>query len=218
MPVANDPDSTLNDRDDFIKQLIDGSIADFGYDPVGLNNNLDIADGLIDAALVQGDYVATHTFGWTEFDINPATQQLRVTTYGIDSYSEAELLDNPEAVLSRNPEIVSEFVVNPTDFTPPPEASETIFGDRKTIALMQPILTAALTATTICYLRELGMIRLTVPKVLPEATGFMVATVMTKSLPVAKTASSGMTVQIFSMLPKEAAATCFMVEQERMKF
>ncbi|MEM6399590.1 MAG: Ig-like domain-containing protein, partial [Cyanobacteria bacterium P01_D01_bin.116] len=92
-----------------------------GYDPVGLNNNLAQAENSIDAELLQGDYVSTHTFGWTEFDIDQETQALTVTTYGIEPYSEEELLENPEAITSREPQIVSQFVVNPQnlDSTPP---------------------------------------------------------------------------------------------------
>ncbi len=113
LPVANDPDSEINDRDDFIKNLLQEQALSLGYDPVGLNDNLDIAEGAIDAELLQGDYVATHTFGWTEFDIDAETQQLRVTTYGVEPYSEEELLANPEAIINLSPTIVSEFVVNP---------------------------------------------------------------------------------------------------------
>ena|GEM_PF-6797664 len=49
--------------------------------------------------LLQGDYVSAHTFSWTEFDIDAETQKLTITTYGIDAYSEADLLADPQAVL-----------------------------------------------------------------------------------------------------------------------
>jgi 3-phytase/alkaline phosphatase D len=130
LPVANDADSIVNDKDDFLKQILDQGLQPFGYDPVGLNNNLPIADGLIDATLTQGDYIATHTFGWTEFDIDPETQQLRVTTYGIPSYSEEELLANSDEIISRTPTVVSEFVVNPTVEPVQPERREIINGSR----------------------------------------------------------------------------------------
>ena len=115
LPVANDSDSLPNDKDDFIKQSInENGLAFLGYEPIGLNNNLSVADGLIDATLLQGDYLATHTFGWTEFDIEPITQKLTVTTYGIEPYSEAELLANSAEILNRVPTIVSQFEVNPS--------------------------------------------------------------------------------------------------------
>ncbi|MGF1478496.1 MAG: phytase [Cyanophyceae cyanobacterium] len=125
LPVAGDADSVVDDRDDFVKQLINDGLPPFGYDPLGLDDNLGIADSLIDATLLEGDYVSTHTFGWTEFDIAPDTQKLTVTTYGIDPYSEAELLANPEEITSREPRIVSQFEVNPSE-TP---TGETIVGD-----------------------------------------------------------------------------------------
>ncbi|GEM_PF-156713 len=118
LPIAGDTDSELNDKDDFIKNLIVEQTTPLGYDPVGLNNNLAQAENLIDAELLQGDYVSTHTFGWTEFDIDAETQALTVTTYGIEPYSEAELLENSEAITSREPQIVSQFVVNPQEVDP----------------------------------------------------------------------------------------------------
>lgn len=114
LPVSNDADSLLNDKDDFIKQLVNNGLNSLGYDPVGLNVNLPQADGLIQASLLQGDYVATQTYGWTEFDIDPATQALTVTTYGIPYYSAAELLSNSAAITGLTPTVVSQFEVMPT--------------------------------------------------------------------------------------------------------
>ena len=114
LPVANDGDSEINDKDDFLKSLVNQQLTALGYDPVGLNENLPIAEGQIDATLLQGDYLATHTFGWTQFEIDPDTQQLRVVTYGLDPYTEEELLANPEDIINRELQVVSEFVVNPT--------------------------------------------------------------------------------------------------------
>jgi len=113
LPVANDTDSLLNDKDDFIKQLVNSQLNPFGYDPLGLNDNLAVADGKINAKLLQGDYLATQTYGWTQFDIDPATQKLTVTTYGIPYYTEAELKANPSEIASRTPTIVSQFEVQP---------------------------------------------------------------------------------------------------------
>ncbi len=129
LPVAPDTDDIVDDRDDFVKQAInDTLLTPLGFDPLGLDDNLPQAEGLIDAertshgfeetsnpvsSLIQGDYYVGHTFGWTEFDIDKETQQLRVTTYGIEPYSEAELLANPNEIIDRTLQIVSEFVVNP---------------------------------------------------------------------------------------------------------
>ncbi len=113
LPVANDADSLVNDKDDFIKQLTNSGLNSLGYDPLGLNANLPQADGLIKATLLQGDYLATHTFGWTEFDIDQATQKLTVTTYGVKNYTETELLKDPSAITGLMPNVVSQFEVLP---------------------------------------------------------------------------------------------------------
>jgi Ca2+-binding RTX toxin-like protein len=114
LPVANDADSLPNDKDDFIKQIVNDGLASLGYDPVGLNQNLAIANGKINATLLQGDYVATHTYGWSQFEVDPITQKLTITTYGIPPYTEQELLANPAAITNLQPTVVSKFAVNPT--------------------------------------------------------------------------------------------------------
>ncbi len=113
LPIISDGDSEVDDRDDFLKQLINENISPLGYDPIGLNDNLEIADGKIDATLIQGDYIATHTFGWTEFEVDPNSQQLRVVTYGLEPYTEEELLTNPQEIINRELQVVSAFAVNP---------------------------------------------------------------------------------------------------------
>ena len=86
LPVAPDLDSIPNDKDDFFKLIIDQTITPLGYDPVGLNAVLPQARGLLEARLVAGDYLAAHTYGWTEFDVDAATGVLTVRTWGIDDY------------------------------------------------------------------------------------------------------------------------------------
>ncbi|MBW4605588.1 MAG: phytase [Calothrix sp. FI2-JRJ7] len=100
-------------KDNFVKNFINQQLNSFGYDPLGLNDNLSQANGLINANLLQGDYVAAHTYGWTEFDIEPTTQKLVLTTYGIDAYTREELEANPTDIINRTPRIVSQFEVNP---------------------------------------------------------------------------------------------------------
>jgi 3-phytase/alkaline phosphatase D len=135
LPVNNDGDSLVNDKDDFIKSLVNSGLTPLGYDPVGLNNNLPQANGLINATLLQGDYVATHSYGWTEFDIDPVTQKLTVTTYGIDAYTRAQLEANPEAITSRQPRIVSQFEVLPQPVQPEPQLVVGTPGDDDLTAL-----------------------------------------------------------------------------------
>lgn len=113
LPVHNDRDSAVDDKDDFVEALINQGLDQAGYDRLGLDDNLAAADGLIDARLLRGDYVAVHTFGWTELKVRPRTQQLIVTTYGISPTSEAEAAADPAAIAARDPVIVSQFKVNP---------------------------------------------------------------------------------------------------------
>ncbi|MCX5958265.1 MAG: alkaline phosphatase D family protein [Cyanobacteria bacterium] len=123
LPIAPDTDNLLNDKDDFLRKAFqDLVIGPAGYDPIGLNTNLTGGPGVsgsfdVSASLIQGDYVAAHTYGWTQFDIEKATQKLTVTTYGIDPYSEAELKANQSSVLAREPRIVSQFTVEAQDTT-----------------------------------------------------------------------------------------------------
>ncbi|UCE47936.1 MAG: alkaline phosphatase D family protein, partial [Phycisphaerales bacterium] len=117
LPVAPDTDSTVNDKDDFFKSLVNTQLEVVGYDAIGLNDNDAAAEGLIDAELLQGDYLACHTFGWAEFDVAPETQELLVTVYGVDAYSETDMLADPNSVISRDPRVVSQFLVRPNRTT-----------------------------------------------------------------------------------------------------
>ncbi|MFC1603652.1 alkaline phosphatase D family protein [Planctomycetota bacterium] len=117
LPVEPDTDSIVNDKDDFLKSLINTQLEVLDYDPIGLNDNNAEAEGLIDAELLQGDYLACHTFGWAEFEIAPETQDLLVTVYGVDAYSESDLLADPNDVINRVPRVVSQFIVHPNPST-----------------------------------------------------------------------------------------------------
>jgi phosphodiesterase/alkaline phosphatase D-like protein len=108
LPVQNDADDLPNDKDDFIKQLVNGLITQLGYDPIGLSGST------LQARLIQGDYLATHTYGWTGFEIDAASQTLRITTYGVPAYTSADLKASGKALSKRQPEIVSQFEVTPT--------------------------------------------------------------------------------------------------------
>ena len=118
LPIAPDTDSIPDDKDDFLKAAINENLlAPFGYDPLGLNNGTE-AESLIDAELIQGDYVASTTYGWTQFDIDAETQALTVTTYGIEPYTAAEAAADPSSFAGREPFIVSQFVVQAKLDTP----------------------------------------------------------------------------------------------------
>jgi myo-inositol-hexaphosphate 3-phosphohydrolase/phosphodiesterase/alkaline phosphatase D-like protein len=130
LPVAPDLDDLPNDKDDFVKQAFNNTFLNpLGYDPLGLDSNLPQAEGAIDATLLQGDYFVGHSYGWTEFDIDPATQKLTVTTWGIPAYSEAQLLENPAEIANRSLEIVSQFEVNPvSDAVTGTDGDDTLTG------------------------------------------------------------------------------------------
>ena len=100
-------------KDEFIKEVVDRRIIPLGYDPIGLDNNLPGAAGYFSARLLQGDYIAANVYGWSEFQIDPQTQQLLVTTYGIEPYSQPQLEANPSAITNRQPTVINQFVINP---------------------------------------------------------------------------------------------------------
>jgi alkaline phosphatase D len=100
--------SSREGKDEFVRQFVDERLlAPLGYDPIGLGGSE------VEAVMLQGGYVAAHTYGWTEFEIGPSTQTLTVTTYGIDPYTEAELIADPGEIIARTPAIVSQFIVTP---------------------------------------------------------------------------------------------------------
>jgi phosphodiesterase/alkaline phosphatase D-like protein len=102
--------ATPTEQDQFVKGFVDAQLAELGYSPIGLE------DSSLDATLIQGDYINAHTFGWTEFDIDPLTQALTVTTYGIEPYSQEGLTVNSDAILNATPMVINQFVVNPSGF------------------------------------------------------------------------------------------------------
>ncbi len=107
LPISNDLDSVVNDKDDLVKSFSNQVLSALGYNPIGLDNSP------IQATLLQGDYMAVHTFGWTEFEISSASQTLLVTTYGVDAYTAAQLTADPSSVTSLMPKVVSQFRVEP---------------------------------------------------------------------------------------------------------
>jgi len=115
LPTAPDTDSLPNDKDDFVESILDTVLSQLGYDPIGLDSNLPVAAGKINATLLQGDYFVGHDFGWSDFGIDPLTHHLTVTTWGVPFYTPAEAATDPAAVLALNPAIVSQFTVTPTD-------------------------------------------------------------------------------------------------------
>ena len=124
-------------KDAFVRNLVDSAITPLGYDPLGLEGSP------IDATLEAGSYVATHTYGWTEFQVDANDQSLRIITWGIDPYTDADLL-NPATVTNRQPAIVQQFVVRPqgpggTTAGHPPAARRTGHWTCSTSAIAAPL-------------------------------------------------------------------------------
>ncbi len=89
-------------KENFIQNLVNAQIAPLGYDTIGLTGST------IPATLLSGEWTATHTYGWTEFDIDAVTQALTVTTYGVPWYPAGT---DPAIIAALNPTIVQQFVV-----------------------------------------------------------------------------------------------------------
>ncbi len=99
----------LAERDRLFQRIMDVQLDALDLDTTGLEGSD------VQATLLQGNYVAAHTYGWTEFEIDRDTHWLSVTTYGITPYS-AEQVE--PAILQRVPEIVSRFIVLPQSEAP----------------------------------------------------------------------------------------------------
>lgn len=146
LPVAPDADADPDDRDDFLRGFLDGSLALLGYSTVGLD------DANLDVDLLTGDYMSIHQFGWTEFEIAPATGTLTVTTYGIPAYTPAEIAGDPASITARVPAVANRFVVQPrgasTLTTAVPTAVPTDSSAVTPVAPPASTFTAAPTAVT----------------------------------------------------------------------
>lgn len=102
-------------KDQFIKGLVDANITPLGYSPIGLEGS-----GISFTNLLATDYsLATHTYGWTQFEIDPATGKLTVTTYGLPAYTYDDIAADPLGTSGLTPQIVSQFEVSPV---PEPES------------------------------------------------------------------------------------------------
>ncbi len=112
LPVRHDADETPDDRDDYVKTLVNEQMARFGYNPFGLSDAIS-GEAAIEVELLQGDYVAGHVYGWTEFEIDATSQALTVTSYGIPAYLADDMDRDQETILTQSPAVVSQFVVQP---------------------------------------------------------------------------------------------------------
>ncbi len=111
----------MKSKDAILTNILNGQLQMSGYG----DNLVGLEDSDIDATLTQGSWVASHKYGWTEFEIDKATQQLVVTTYGIEPYTYEEFLADPTSITSREPAIVSQVEVNPTACAAQPQPTGT---------------------------------------------------------------------------------------------
>lgn len=87
------------------ENILSALIAQYGYDPLGL------AGSGIPATLLEGGWTAASTYGWSQFDIDPVTHALTVTTYGVPYFNEAFAVAHPDLVAAMEPAVVSRFQV-----------------------------------------------------------------------------------------------------------
>lgn len=109
LPIAPDLDDTLNDRDDFIKMLINTQLA--SVPPGNPYSLLGLDDLGRDFKLVSGDWFMGHHFGWSEFEIHPLTQRLTVRTWGVNFEQVNAALGNPALLAALTPRVIGEFNV-----------------------------------------------------------------------------------------------------------
>ncbi len=112
LPIRADADDEPDDRDDYVKALINEQMARFGFNPFGLDDAA-AGEAAIEAQLLEGDYMAGHVYGWTEFEVDAESQALTVTTYGIPAYLAQDMARDGIDMVGQPPEVVSRFVVQP---------------------------------------------------------------------------------------------------------
>lgn len=111
IPLAGDlfwlvyRDKDRADMDEQVAWAMDLLLDRWGLTRIGLE------DAPVRATLLEGSWVSLHAYGWTEFDVDPQTQWLTVTTYGLDWYDRDDVVERPFELLAMRPEVVSRFVV-----------------------------------------------------------------------------------------------------------
>ena len=126
LPIAPDLDDALNDKDDFVKSVLNGTADLFGNDPFGLDDNLPQVDAFpgVTGRLIEGDWVMAHNFTWTEYDVALGGEvlldgtvagvgELVVTTWGVQPYSDADFLADPSMIAGLEPFALGQFVLTP---------------------------------------------------------------------------------------------------------
>ncbi len=97
---------TASSKDQLVQNILNNQLNQFGYDPIGLDETK------LNSELIKGSYFAVHNFGWTEFIVDPQTQKLQVNVYGIEPYTQTDIQSIPANIINRQPEVISQFVIN----------------------------------------------------------------------------------------------------------
>jgi 3-phytase/alkaline phosphatase D len=92
-------------QDQVIERLVNAQLEFYGYNPIGLG------DAALTAPLIKGSWVAVHTYGWTEFDIDAETQRLTVTTYGVPWYDGQAIQTDVARISALQPQAIQQFSV-----------------------------------------------------------------------------------------------------------
>lgn len=92
-------------KDALLTSLLNLLLRAQGYDLLGF----DALDNRV--RVLKGGAAAANTYGWTEFEIDPVSQRLTVTTYGILPYSADDLDQRFDQIIGRVPEVISQFEV-----------------------------------------------------------------------------------------------------------
>lgn len=91
-----------------LESFLNAQLTQLGYTPLGLADN-----ERINAKTLTGGNAALFSFGWTKFDIKPDSHTLDITTYGIPTYTTADLVADSAEVIARKPVKLSSVRVSP---------------------------------------------------------------------------------------------------------
>jgi len=91
-----------------LESFLNAQLTQLGYTPLGLADN-----ERINAKTLTGGNSVLFSFGWTKFDIKPDSHELDITTYGIPTYTAADLAADSAEVIGRMPVKLSSVRIFP---------------------------------------------------------------------------------------------------------
>jgi 3-phytase/alkaline phosphatase D len=94
------------DQESYISAIINTQLFGLGYDTLGLDGSP------IPVVSHSGGWSQTNSYGWTEFEVDQASQQLCVTTWGVPFYDPATVQAAPQYILSLQPRIVQQICLS----------------------------------------------------------------------------------------------------------